>query len=89
MGVRTEDEVGVRSRRVMETPPTSTDRGWKLAAEGRMSDERSTSMPCCIWCLMEEETKGELRAMADGGMGAGVAVEREKEEGGRGLDDTG
>ena len=77
VGVRTAEVDGVRSRSVIETPPTSTDLGWELLADGRMRDERSMSVPCSIWFLSVVETKGALSAMADGGMGAGVAVERE------------
>ena len=45
------------------------------------------SLPCNICCLMDDGTRGALRAMADGGIGAGAAVDREKEVGG--LYDTG
>ena len=54
-----------------------------------MSVERSISLPCRICCRSEAGTMGALRAMADGGIGAGAAVDREKEEVGEGLNDTG
>ena len=78
VGVRAVEVDGEKSRRVMETPSTSTDRVWKLLAEGRMREERSMSMPWRIWERRDGETRGALRAMAEGGMGAGVAVAREK-----------
>ena len=54
-----------------------------------MRDEMSTSVPCNIWFLRDAGTMGAFNATAEGGMGAGVAVEREYEGGGGGLEDTG
>ena len=69
----------LRSRRVMDTPPQSTVLAWWEKAEGLIRAARSTSVPWRIWMRSAFATGIGLAEMADGGTGAGMAVEREKE----------